>query len=218
MASSKFIPQTGEKILKELRDCEFIREGWRGKIYKGVLDGIEVVVKIARTPSLSENIRREGEIIEIANSSNIGPRLILYGYDFVVEEFINGCHLKEMLDRKDIIYDVLYDLLLQARTLDELMISKDEMHRPYTNVIVVERRPVLIDFESAKITKRPKNVTQLFSFILSFLRFELSLKEFEECIDLMRRYKSSYLDHHFEAMCEFLKRRTAKTEKMNEPR
>lgn len=217
MNFTKFVPYEAKDFLKNVQDVVFLKEGWRGKIFRGVFEGKNVAIKIARYPELSKNIRKEGEILKLVNSRNIGPNLLIFGYDFVVMEFIEGKHLKDFLrrtlesddDRRNLLFlsDILKKLLFQARALDELKISKNEMHRPYSNVIVAVDRPVLIDFESTVTTERPKNVTQLFSFVISYLKnFLTSNRAIEESIELMKRYKESYLLSDFQNLvCLFEK-------------
>lgn len=198
--TSKFLPERGENLLlnNKIKNCKFLKEGWRGKIYKGEFKEKDVIIKIARIPSLSEKIRKEGEIIERVNIKNIGPKLLLYGFDFIITEFIEGTHLKEFFNSPSpLLQNILEEILIQARELDKLNISKDEMHRPYTNIIVSKNKPVLIDFESSKITDKPQNVTQFVSFWLSYLRTQIKPIEANFVIDLLRKYKKNYSEDTF---------------------
>jgi predicted Ser/Thr protein kinase len=58
----------------------------------------------------------------------------------------------------------LHDLVNQMEALDRLGIDKEEMHHPVKHIIV-GKRPVLIDFERAHHTERPKNMTQFIEFL-----------------------------------------------------
>lgn len=204
--TSKFLPERGENLLNNniIKDYKFLKEGWRGKIYRGKFNEKDVIIKIARIPSLSEKIRKEGEIIEIVNLKNIGPNLVLYGFDFIITEFIEGMHLKEILDSPTLPH-ILEEILMQARELDKLNISKDEMHRPYTNIIVSKNKTFLIDFESSKITNKPQNVTQFVSFWLSYFRTHIKPFETDFVIELLKKYKRNYSGDTFKEIIGFFR-------------
>lgn len=211
MYSPNFVPKKFQEIVQEIQNCHLFKEGWRGKIYRGTLEGKDIIIKTPRNPELLKNIRKEAEILEKVNLKGIGPKLIRYGEDFLIEEFVSGIHMKDILNRGDyVVYDLFENILKQARELDKLNISKDEMHRPYTNIIVSGNRPTLLDFESSKITSNPKNVTQFFSFILSYMRFEIKPKDIEIGIELMRRYKSTYQKQEFEDLIIFFREKKEK--------
>jgi predicted Ser/Thr protein kinase len=52
--------------------------------------------------------------------------------------------------------------------MDRLGITKEEMMRPLKNVIVRNAIPALIDFERARKTEKPHNVTQFCQFLLNW--------------------------------------------------
>lgn len=211
MYSPNFVPKKFQEIVQEIQNLHLFKEGWRGKIYRGTLDSRDIIIKTPRNPELLKNIRKEAEILEKVNSKGIGPKLIKYGEDFLIEEFVVGIHLKDILNKGDFaVYDLFENILKQARELDKLNISKDEMHRPYTNIIVSGDRPTLLDFESSKITSNPKNVTQFFSFILSYMKFEIKTKDIEAGIELMKRYKSTYHEQEFENLIIFFREKKEK--------
>ncbi len=202
----------GEDFLKSLKDVNFLREGWRGRIFVGYTqssDAIKLAIKIARKPELIKNIKNEAYILRKVNQYRIGPELIFEGEDFIATRFIEGETFDKIITRlQDDIEYILFDILEQARMLDILHISKDEMHKPYKNIIVQkDRKPVLIDFESARETEKPKNVTQFVSFIFSLMRIngKIRKREDEKVVELMKEYKKSYSDTAFSEILSFLK-------------
>ena len=58
-------------------------------------------------------------------------------------------------------------VLLQCHELDRIGVDKEEMHRPFKHILVKNDKPVLIDFERAHMTKKPKNVTQFIQYLIS---------------------------------------------------
>ncbi len=206
----KFLETDAEKFLGACKNVGFLTKGWRGNIYTSELDGKKVIIKVARSPELSRNILKEAEILKIVNQEGIGPHLLLYGYDFVVEEFVEGVTFDKVIDSDEFSAQrkifLFLDILKQARKLDILKISKNEMHRPYKNVILSKKGIVLIDFESATFSQRPKNVTQVFSFIVSFLKrnFFMSLIKEEEAIKIMKEYKRTYSSEAYNKILDFI--------------
>jgi len=94
---------------------------------------------------------------------------------------------------------------MQARELDKMGISKDEMHRPYTNVIVDKEGKVhLIDFERAKYSKKPGNVTQLLHFIMTAGKRFFPHIESSDVIKLAKEYKRQPSDENFKRIVNYL--------------
>ena len=50
--------------------------------------------------------------------------------------------------------------------MDRLGINKFEMHHPLKHIII-DKKPVLIDFERARYTDDPKNITQFCDYLIS---------------------------------------------------
>ena len=90
--------------------------------------------------------------------------------------------------------EVLKKVFDQCHALDKMNVDKEEMHRPYKHIIVKGNNPVMIDFERANYSKKPKNVTQFLQFINSG-RFSNVLKKKgfkinkKEIIKESKRYK-----------------------------
>jgi putative serine/threonine protein kinase len=203
------IESSFQNFAENIKDIHFLKEGWRGKIFFGYIDNKKVAVKVAKFPYLIKNIKKEAEVLRKVNKKNIGPKILLEGSDFFVMEFIDGIPFKKILDEVNTLSDVFFDILYQARELDRMKISKNEMHKPYNNAILCEKenKVVLIDFESSQFTEKPKNVTQFVSFLLSFLKTKGKIypKEEKTAIELMKNYKRDYSDESFKEILNFLK-------------
>ena len=72
---------------------------------------------------------------------------------------------KESLD--NILKDVIRKVFDQCYLMDRMNINKEEMHHPYKHIIVRKNQPILIDFERTNYSRKPKNVTQMFQFLMS---------------------------------------------------
>jgi len=181
---------------------EFLAKGKRGKVYtyKSKIDGKEVCVKELNPDSeVKDVIHNEAKFLKTANKAGIGPKLLAEENDKVFMEFVQGERILDFFERapKSGIVKVIKDSLNQARKLDELGINKYELTNPYKHIIVSYEKPVMIDFERCKETKKPKNVTQFVQFITSG-RVKRILKEknldldSKELRELAQKYKKKY--------------------------
>lgn len=181
-----------EDIKEKIKELQIIGKGWRGVIYKGILDNKILAFKVASRPEVIKAIQREGKILEIVNKENIGGKLTLKGEDFIAYQFIEGKHLIDIINENNY-KDLIFQIFIQGWKLDNLKISKDEMQRPLKNTIVNEEGKVyLIDFERAKFSKRPSNITQLLQFILSLKDKYFPFVNKEKIINLGKNYKNNY--------------------------
>ncbi len=178
-------------ILTSITNLEQIGEGWRGKVYKGYLDGKLLSFKVALSDLHKHPIQKESYILSIVNKFGIGGKLRLSGEDFIAYDFIDGKHLNEVLNDKNY-FEIIDKLLQQAYILDTLKIDKGEMHKPYSNVLVDENLNVyLIDFERARKSLNPKNVLNLVQFI------KRGYQDSKLFIDILREYKYNQNEENF---------------------
>lgn len=153
----------------KIQNLEKIGGGWRSVVYRGIYDGKVLSFKVPCEDIHRHAILKEGKILEIVNKEGIGGKLYMVGEDFIAYEYIDGRHLIDVLNQenKDIL---LPQLIYQAEVLDRLKINKEEMHRPYKNVLIDKNLKLyLIDFERAKPTLRPKNKAQVMQFVNKIL-------------------------------------------------
>jgi len=163
------------KLLEELErkavsGVKYYSKGKRGYVYSAFYKGERVAVKHLRSDTKAKDvISKEASNLMILNKKNIGPRLIMYNEDYIVTEFIEGDTFLEYVskhDRKEIV-KVMLDILRQCSLMDDLHISKEELTRPFKDLIIKNDKPVFLDFERCHKTDKPQNITQIFQFFLS---------------------------------------------------
>ena len=179
-------------LLRELEKqainrVHYFTKGSRGFIYTGrqntsvhikkmiplTIQYQKVAIKIKNIESKAEgSIRNEGLWLERLNQERIGPQLIkageVDGKEYVIYQFVEGKEILEWIDgaQKEVIEKILRDVLEQCFRLDQLGVSKEEMHHPIKHILVTEKnRAFLIDFERTRLTDKPQNVTQFVEFI-----------------------------------------------------
>ena len=118
------------------------------------------VIKIRRSDSPKESLEIEAKIQSLAFP--VAPKVYDYGRNFIVMDYIKGNNLCNARKNKNIVID----LILKARELEDKKIEHKELARPYKNVIVTEDDKVyIIDYDSASIKENPYNVTSILSWL-----------------------------------------------------
>lgn len=193
-----------EDIKKDIKELKKIGKGWRGVVYSGYLNGEKLAFKVPSDPIHIPAIQKEGHILEEVNKKGIGGQLVLKGNDFIAYRFIEGKHFKDVINQENA-REIFFQILNQARELDKLGISKDEMHRPHKNVLIDKDLNVyLIDFERAKKTKNLQNVTQFVQYLISGGSNYYPIKDKKKLIELAKEYKNNMTEENFKKIKDFL--------------
>ncbi len=177
-----------------IKKIKIFDKGKRGIIYTGDYKNKKVAIKIRNPKSEAKNkIQNEAKFLKILNKYEIGPELLLSDKDYIVYKFVNGNFIIDFIKKfsKSKIKDVIYDILEQCYIMDKLKINKLEMHHPLKHILI-DKKPVLIDFERAYYTEKPKNVSQFCQFLINSknLLEKKNLDLNENLIDVVRNYKS----------------------------
>lgn len=151
-----------QKIPDKYDKVEVHAKGKRGLVFKAELKGEPVAIKVPLEGR--ENIATlEAKHLQSANRLRVGPKFIEAGSKYVAMEFIEGELIGEFLKRatqeqKD---EVFSKILEKLELMDRIKFNKFELTNPYKHIIIKDDlEPVMIDFERAKFTSRPKNVNQ----------------------------------------------------------
>jgi len=185
-----------KEILKKLpvTNAKVFSHGKRGIIIKGLYKNKKVAVKIKKPESTATGtIEIESKFLKILNKENIGPTLIEYDKDYLMYYFVEGVFIEDYIKdniKKDILI-MIKDVFDQMYKMDKLGINKFEMHHPVKHIII-DKKPVLLDFERARYTEKPKNVTQFCDYIFGIKEL-LHRKKIEvdkdSMIELAKKYK-----------------------------
>ncbi len=187
-----------------LEGKEYLAHGKRGIAYTARLAGRKVLVKERNPRAALDTIPGEARMLALANAHGIGPALIGMSGGAMVREFVDG---EEILDwmgtaSRGEIARALLAVLRECRTLDAIGLEKGEMTHPYKHILVRAGVPVQIDFERARRSLRPRNVTQCCQWLCSG-RMREALEARGMAIghallrDLARAYKEGYSDEEF---------------------
>ncbi len=209
----------GKRIIAEV---PVLGKGYTGIVVLAILrDGSKVALKIRRTDAEPERIVHEARMLQIANSVNVGPRLLGYTENLLAMNYIEGLLFPEWvrkLNRGDdallSLRRVLKDLLEQCWRLDAVGLDHGELSRAERHIIVdVKNRAHLLDFESASDRRRTANLTSISQYlfirsgiaglILRKMRHAKAVEK-EGFISALRFYKRSPSRENFEHILNVL--------------
>lgn len=183
------------------------RCSWRGK---------PAALKIRRTDADRESLEDEAKVMTVANSKKVGPILFAYSSNFIVMEEVRGKKLVDWLQECSSIPDLEFRRTLrsvceQGRLLDEAGIDHRELSDPRRHVVLKEgSEACVLDFETAGVTLRKRNVTRLVQYITMARPFgrvvlsRLGADEFE-VLRALRAYKEDPSRESFLALIEAMK-------------
>lgn len=159
-----------EKFLEEnsLKKINQISKGWSSEIYLVEnKKGEKFALKIEREKSPRENMaKKEVENLKLANSVNIGPKLISWDFEkqIILMQYIPGKTFQEWIHEtpsKEELQKVMQELFFQARELDKIGLDHGQLAGPAKNILVWDTCPTIIDFEKASVERKPHNVNVL---------------------------------------------------------
>jgi len=194
-----------------IKDIEKITQGHRGLIYKGNLDDKTIVIKKQREDKqIIDRIVNEARWLKVLNRKNIGPKFLFIDDDYFVYEYVKGEFIPEYIKNssKTNIKKVFTNVFKQCFTLDQMSVNKEEMHNPFKHIII-DKKPVMIDFERMHFTTRPKNVTQFIQYVtsarlkkvLKAKGFNINKKKFQS---LAKKYKKDMSEENFKYILNLL--------------
>jgi release factor glutamine methyltransferase len=213
---------------KNIKNIKYLAKGKRGFVFKGELKNKLVGIKI-KNPESEAILRVENEInfLKLLNKKGIGPKLLFFGEDYLVYEFVEGVNISEFFNAKEnnnknikklnngknkkIILKIIKNILNQMFTMDKLKINKEEMSHPHKHIIIDSKyKPVLIDFERVHYTINPSNVTQFSDFLISkhvstiLKKNNIKINK-NKIINAAKQYKKQPNQNNFNKIVELIK-------------
>lgn len=183
---------------------KILGKGYNSVVVHALYKNTDVILKILRLDAQRLTLKGEATILEIVNKLGIGPKLYYYNNWLLIEEYIKGVSLPEYIKEKikekniELIKDVINQILEQCYKLDTNNIDHGELGKKGKHIIVRDdHKVVLIDFESASLSRRPKNVTSVVQFIFHMLLLfnKRIIDEFKinyrEIIPILKNYKEN---------------------------
>jgi len=190
--------ERGERILRELiergvGELSFVSKGYRGVVFRGLLKGRPVAVKVKRSDTPKEVSLKEfnflSHLYRLYREETPAPVPYFATEDFIVMEWVSG-EILPVAFRKEP-RRVVKEALKACYKLDRAGVEHSEI-KGEKHLIFTGDRVKVIDFESAKFKERPRNLLQFVGYHLigKGLCGELGLKE-EELREFLSLYKKN---------------------------
>ena len=199
---------------KHLKDIKFFAKGKRGIVYKADYLEKKVAIKVESPMSKAvARIKNEINMLKELNRYGIGPEFYFSDTTWFVMDFIEGERIIDFLKNASARHarQAVINVLKQLFELDYLGINKEELNHPYKHIIIDRNlHPVLIDFERAKKTINPKNISQFVQFLIS-KKINLILDEKRiyinkrKMLEIVNSYKKNLDKEHFQSIIDEIK-------------
>jgi putative serine/threonine protein kinase len=119
-------------------------------------------LKIRRVDADRKSMDEEARLHKIANGAGVGPRLEGHTKNLIAMEFVDGQSIIDWVDGapKGRLRRMARSVLEQCYNLDRARLDHGELSRLDRHVIIVsDRQPFIIDFESTSTARKTCNVT-----------------------------------------------------------
>lgn len=194
---------------KRVSNVSVLGKGCVGIVLVARVNEEKVALKVRRLDADRSVMRHEAEMLEKANSVEVGPKLLGFTGNMVLMEFVDGFLLPEWLGKrvgKRLVKEVLRDVLEQCWLLDSIGLDHGELsHAPKHIIVDRSNRPFIVDFETASVNRRPANVTSICQFlfitdIAEEVAGKIGHKDKKAIIEALRFYKECRSRESFEAV------------------
>jgi len=203
---------------KQILDLKVLGKGYSSVVVMAIVGGGgRCALKLRRLDSGKPDTSHEVRMLAMANSVEVGPRLLDQTANFILMELVEGslidewvCNLKGRGYRRRL-KRVVRALLEQCRSLDVLGLDHGELSRATKHVLVgMEDRPFLIDFEKSSLGRRASNVTSLCQYffiggrVASKVRRLLGEVDRRRLLGSLQQYKAEQSDENFREILSVL--------------
>jgi len=182
-----------------LRGIPILGKGNVGLVIAARVGTYSVALKVRRTDADRSSMRAEADNLRFANTINVGPKLLASSENFIVMELVEGEYLWEWLEntqrsQAETLRMVLRSLLEDGRRLDTIGLDHGELSKAHGHLILTNKGPKIIDFETASVNRRASNVTSLVNYFFftlgKMIERCMRLPDREKLIEALRIYKS----------------------------
>jgi putative serine/threonine protein kinase len=199
-------------------NLSILGKGVVGLVFSGLADGARVAVKIRRVDSRRPSMTRESKMIEAANTTGIGPKLLGSSKDVLSMQFVEGQTLPPWIlglkgrGTRAGVRSTFRALFEQCVRLDAYGLDHGELSRAHKNVLVSpEGRPWILDFESASLMRRVNNFTSIVQYLFLSGRFSrrvirvLGPIQRDELVHNLRLYKAGRTNDAYDNVLKLLR-------------
>lgn len=204
---------TGEK---NVFNTHVLGKGYVGIVVLAITEKGKAALKIRRTDADRAEMKHEAEMLKIANSIKVGPKLLGFTDNVIMMEFVEGKPFQTWIgtlgnveEPKIRLRKVLRNILEQSWRLDKIGLDHGELSQASKHILVSDReKACLLDFETASVMRKVSNVTSVCHYL--FMRGKAAnivnkwLEEIkkEEILGALKAYKKDHTRENFEGILE----------------
>ena len=191
--------------------------GTVGIVVRARAHGRMCALKIRRTDANRPNMAEEVRVATLANRVGVGPEVYASTRDMILMKLLESLEIADWLKtltgkgRRDQVRTMVHALLNQCRKLDIMGIDHGQLSNLRKHAVIAEGRPWIIDFESAGMARKARNVTTAAQYLLvggglsPAMRRALGVRETATLKKLLAGYKSDLSDYSYSKVLEHLK-------------
>lgn len=191
-------------------------KGYTGIVILAKIGSKKAALKIRRTDSPRASMKGESMLLEAANKTGVGPKLIRSSKNYVAMEYLDGKKIFDWI--KDLkgrgsatkLKQVLKKVLQDCYNLDKAGLDHGELSN-ITKHVIVGKSITIIDFESSSLERKVSNVTSatqamfIGSGLAKIVRQIYSVPPKQKIIFAVRQYKEKRTQSSFDKVLEVLK-------------
>jgi putative serine/threonine protein kinase len=191
-------------------------KGYTGIVVLAKIGSKKAALKIRRTDSPRVSMKGESMLLEAANRTGVGPKIIKSSKNYVIMEYLDGKKIFDWI--KDLkgrgsaakLKQVLKKVLQDCYNLDKAGLDHGELSN-ITKHVIVGKSITIIDFESSSLERKVSNVTSatqamfIGSGLAKIIRQIYSVPSKQKIIFALRQYKEKRTQSSFDKVLEVLK-------------
>lgn len=176
-----------------------------------------IALKIRRTDSQRKEMRNESNLLKLANSVDVGPKLIDVSRNYVLMEYLEGEKIGQWVktlngkgSSKKIKW-AIKQVLEDCFRLDQIGFDHGELSSISKHVIIGKTKATIIDFESSSTNRRASNVTSATQAIFISSGISKNVQKIykippkQKIIDVLREYKRDNSRENFDKILKILR-------------
>ncbi len=156
---------------QKIGNVDILGKGCVGIVIAARLDSRTVALKIRRTDANRATMMQEAKMLTMANSVEVGPKLLGVSQNFLVMELVEGELIEEWFTHHDPELEsiaakrTLCSVLEQCFQLDGIRLDHGELSQARKHVMIDKIGPRILDFETASTTRKPGNLPSLCQYL-----------------------------------------------------
>jgi len=144
-------------------------KGYVGVVVVAQVKGQRMALKMRRVDADRPDFSHEAEMLQRANSVEVGPKFFAASNNFLLSQLIEGDIIEVWLETqtdKNLLRNVLTDILEQCWRLDEIGLDHGELSKAPKHLLIDQtNKPFIVDFETASTNRNASNVTSVCQYL-----------------------------------------------------